>query len=963
MNHLKKLRAAHLLCVLLALIARVLPVPAAPAKTVPAKPAPRVVQTLPIIVSTPIPPPPRPTPRPTATPLPTPTPTPVPLVMFPFVLPPFDATKTATDVSWMNAQPAGANGFVRTQGEHFVDGQGRVLRLWGVNLNFGGVFPDKADAPRIAARLAKFGFNAARIHHYEGYAAPAGIWKAAALGSSRVKIPRELDAEQMDRFDFFLAELIKHGIYINLNLHVGRKALEAEGFAAASSLPEKDKGVSYYDERLIALQQEFARALLTRVNPYTNRAYKDEPGICAVEAANENSLLALWLEGTLSKVPPAYLEPLRLRWNTWLSNKYSEATLREAWTEVNDPLKAADLFAAPPLPGVVNPDAPDALMQSEVQTLRALQLATTPGAIGQLTVDALGGATVDGILRAGLSANLQTGGSVSWAFQINRDGLDLREAQVYTLKFWARADTPRRISINLWQDRLPRRFEGFTGYADLTAEWQQFSFAFRPINIDPQHSRLSWNLGNQTGIVQLSKIELREGGRIAAPDDWTLLRGVPVLDLKTTAVLTARRDFAEFLASVEQQHTRRTREFLKNDIGVRCPIWHSQAQFGGWGGLWRELQSDAIDLHAYWKHPDFGANGWNGTAWKIDNMSMTAAPAIDPLTAFALFRVPGKPFVMSEWNSGQPNDFGAESLLMAAAYAAWQDWAGVFVFDYHSSGPYNRDRFEGFFSIDNHPAKMVTAPAAALLYRRPGTNFSTGDVEMAGDEVTLTLPRDTLWQEVANAPGGPSAAPIIKTWQSAGALRAAPLHGKTYVRFGDGVFASATRAELDSAANYTSDTGQIRWNRAPALFSIDTPRSKAIMGSLGGREARLRELRIAQPPSQNNFASYALSSLDGAEIARSKRLLFVAAGKVENVAMGWNLDRTSVGNEWGKGPTQAEGIMADVEIVTGLREARVWALDVTGARRIEVPSRLQQAVLRFSISPQWQTLWYEIAER
>ncbi|HVF10386.1 MAG TPA: hypothetical protein VNA16_06270, partial [Abditibacteriaceae bacterium] len=833
----------------------------------------------------------------------------------------------------------------------------------GVNLNFNGVFPAKADAPRIAARLAKFGFNAARIHHYEGYAAPAGIWKAAAIGASKAKIPRELDADQLDRFDFFLAELIKRGIYINLNLHVGRKAQEAEGFVTAAALPDKDKGISYYDEHLITLQQEFARTLLTHVNPYTGRAYKDEPGVCAVEVANENSLLALWLDGTLTKVPPAYLEPLRARWNAWLGAKYSDATLHEAWTETNDPLHAADLFAAPLLNDGLNLQAPDALIQGEVRTLRTLQLATTGGAAGRIMVDALNGATVDGILRAGLSANLQTAGNLPWAFQLNRDGLDLKEAQPYTLTFWARTDTPRRISVNLWQDRPPRRFLGFTGYADLTADWRQYSFVFRPVNADPQHSRLSWNLVNQTGIVQLSKIELREGGRIGVPDAWTLTQGVPLIDFKTTPSLMARRDFAEFLAIIEGEHVKRTREFLRQEIGVRCPIWHSQAQFGGWGGVWREMQSDAIDLHAYWKHPDFGANRWSPTAWKIDNVSMTTAPAIDPLTAFALFRVAGKPFVMSEWNSGQPNDFGAETLLMVAAYAAWQDWAGVFLFDYHSSGSYDRNYFEGFFSIDNHPAKMVTAPAAALLYRRPTADGVLGDVALAQDEVTLTLPRDTLWQEVANAPGGPSAAPIVKTWQTAGALRAAPLRGKTYVQFADSVFPSATRAETDSASTYTSDTGQIRWGRMPALFSVDTPRSKAVVGFLGGRSAYLRELRITQPTSHNNFASYALSSLDDAEIARSKRLLFVAAGKVENLAMGWNADRTSVGAQWGRGPTQAEGITADIEIVTGLPQAHVWALDVTGARRVEVPSRLENGVLRFSIAPQWQTLWYEISER
>jgi hypothetical protein len=111
---------------------------------------------------------------------------------------------------------------------------------------------------------------------------------------------------------------------------------------------------------------------------------------------------------------------------------------------------------------------------------------------------------------------------------------------------------------------------------------------------------------------------------------------------------------------------------------------------------------------------------------------MAVNPYNDPLAAYALLRVPGKPFVVTEWNSGQPNDFGSESLIMAAAYAAHQDWAGVWVFDYHSNGLFERDRIENFFSIDSHPTKMATAPAAALLFRR-------GDVAASQTKTSLAF--------------------------------------------------------------------------------------------------------------------------------------------------------------------------------------------------------------------------------
>jgi hypothetical protein len=343
---------------------------------------------------------------------------------FPFALPPFDGSVTPTDVSFLNEKPAGAKGFIATRGENFVDGAGRPLRLWGVNLNFNGVFPPKTEAPRIARRLAKFGFNAARLHHYEGNVAPLGIWKAASVGSSRVAIPREFDTDALDRMDFFIAELIKNGIYINLNLHVARKTTEADGIAGAASLPDKDKGADFFDEKLIALQNDFSRAILTHINPYTTRALKDEPGVCAVEVTNEDSLLGLWLDGGW-KAPPAVNDALRARWNAWLRAKYSDVKLRAAWTEVNDPLDAKNLFDYPIPISVLNPNAPDARTAVGLNSLGRLKLATVTGASGTVLVDSNAGPTIDGWVRPGATFSLNRPGTATWAFQVNRDGFRL----------------------------------------------------------------------------------------------------------------------------------------------------------------------------------------------------------------------------------------------------------------------------------------------------------------------------------------------------------------------------------------------------------------------------------------------------------------------------------------------------------------------------------------------------------
>jgi hypothetical protein len=890
--------------------------------------------------------------------------------MFPFALPPFDASKTVTDVSWMNVVPAGANGFISTSGEHFVDGKGNPVRFWGVNLNFNGVFPPKEQAPKIAARLAKFGFNAARIHHFEGYPAPAGIWKSFGIGSSRVKMPREFDPEQLDRFDFFMAELIKRGIYLNLNLHVGRKTQTEEGIPRASALPDKDKGVNYYDEKLIGAGEEFARKLLTHVNPYTGRSYADEPGVGAMEITNENSLLGMWLDGSFSKIPEFYQEPLREKWNDWLKQKYDETSLRAAWTELDDPLDPFGILAQPLPMGIVNPNAPDARQAIGMAVLKRFVAKTDSGAQISADLDSMGGPTLNGFVRPGLNILLQNLGGEKWGFQLNRDGLDLQNNQPYTLHFWARADAPRRISVNLWKDKQPYNFLGFTGYADLTTQWREYSFVFRPLEAEPNSVRLNFNFGDKTGTVQLGEVELKKGGRLAAPANWTLKNGVPLIELKTTQVWNARRDFAQFLGEIENDYVKRMKTFLRDELKVKCPLWNSQAQFGGWGGIWREKDSDAIDVHAYWKHPTFGANAWSDSNWKVENASMAKAPAIDPLSGFSFYRLKGKPFVMSEWNSGQPNDFGGESLLMIAAYAAWQDWAGIYVFDYHSSGDYDRDYFRGYFSIDTHPVKMATVPAAALIFRRPqtaegenGSEFSPplGDAAPATRETVLKMPADDLWLSVANSSGQPTPALVLPVWRDAGVARGAPLRGKVYIEFGAASLPVANRVDHDPKIKFVSDTRQVTWDRAPGYFSLNAPRSKVATGFLGGYILTLGELKLNVPVAGNNFSTIALSSLDSKSIPESSSLLLTAVGKAENIAMGWNAERNSVGNAWGRGPTQIEGIAADIQILTAAQSVKVFALDTTGARVAQIPSTLRAGVLRFQIAPRWKTAWYEIA--
>ena len=261
----------------------------------------------------------------------------------PFTIEHRAADASSLDLSFLLDAPAGKHGFVRVRDGHLARGDGARLRLWGVHLtdwSRGSVLlPPKEDAPMWASTLARYGINCVRLHFLD-LDAPRGI---IAAGSDS----RHFDAQQLDRLDFLVAELKKRGIYVDLNLNVGRS------YRAGDSVPDFDrirwgKGLTLFDPRLIALQKEYARTLLTHVNPYTGRAYRDEPAVAIVEILNENGV---WVGFSST---PYYDAELTTLYNEWLAKNLSAAELAKlreiTGTAAGAPvprLKGPEVAAAP----------------------------------------------------------------------------------------------------------------------------------------------------------------------------------------------------------------------------------------------------------------------------------------------------------------------------------------------------------------------------------------------------------------------------------------------------------------------------------------------------------------------------------------------------------------------------------------------------------------------------------------
>ena len=852
--------------------------------------------------------------------------------MFPFQLPWDDASESATNISWLNDKPAGRDGFVHVKDGHLFAGEKR-LRIFGVNTCFAANFPDKAMAPKVAARMAKFGINCVRFHHMDMLSAPGGIF---------AKDGRTLDPGQLDKLDFFIAELKKNGIYADLNLHVSRTYPDRPR-AEKKGNPDYDKGVDNYCAAMIAMQKDYARDLLTHVNAYTGKRYADEPAVALVEINNENALGFQWWAGQMDDLPNPYREELESLWAAWILKKHgSDEAARKAWSEgAREP--GAEMLADP-----------------------------------SWSFEQHGGASQSHSVENGLiTLIVRNPGTESWHVQFSTSPLAVK-AGSYEVRFRWRASESgvdikdANLSVALMQSHEPWKVLGSANVKS-RVPFHEASATIQITEADDKARLTIGGMGKTPGVFEFSGLKQFTGISLRpAGVDGTLTRDeksrIPIIRKRDLARTTPakQRDWQEFIWDTETAYWNGMRDFLKKDLGVKAPIVGTQ---GFWSPGHVQVGMDVIDSHAYWQHPDFHGKGWNPDVWDVKNEPMAGAPDGGTLPGLAAQRVAGKPFLCTEYNHPAPNTYSAETFPLLCAFAALQDWDGVFAFSYsHRAGDaWSQEHFDNFFDIDRHPVKMATLPGAVISFRR-------GDLEQLLYIREIEIGRTISWLKILNrgpGMGGPSTFfdPLVAMNSSVG-IRPIPQERDKEVYLGAVDEERGFLGPHFSAIMHRRNGEGIVWNTGKHSVTADAPRLRLAVGRFNpGESSKIDDVTIVSGATRQAWACFQFSVLDrdstfrtGFSAARlpnfatAKRILITATGDIENTGMGWkNAAKTSVGRDWGKAPVLVEGPAAKIELPGG-GKFKAWALDERGQRRAEIPV----ANGTLEIGPQHRTLWYEV---
>lgn len=414
--------------------------------------------------------------------------------------------------------------------------------------------------------------------------------------------------------------------------------------------------------------------------------------------------------------------------------------------------------------------------------------------------------------------------------------------------------------------------------------------------------------------------------------------------------LTERlRDLALFFVEVEVKTTEKMANCLRA-MGCRAVI----APYNNWPGLQTSLSrqgQEAVAMNTY--------HDWIGDIGGQDTLQQTSSLTgnIAYMRAAASTRFAKRPFIITEYEHLFWNHFRYEAGLAMPAYAALQNWdilcrhgEGAIVLEYGENYPRKQRILPYTFALD--PVARAGEMLSALLFRRGDVAGSAASVFLEtrsvshlknGFGIDTSEPNETSVLSLMTAIGQGSA-----PYQSGDVVVPASrpfltnAEAEQFLRQ-NGIL-DATNPTNASAGIFVSDTKQIHLNSTDGMLKVVTPHTEALTYSGISSPVTLGALTV-------NYASadglFAVSALDGLDVANSKRLLVIYATDAQNSGMTFTdatektvtnygtlpvmirVDHIGISlpstGTWQISPVMVDGsVLAPTASGTGVLQAEIW---------------------------------------
>ena len=145
----------------------------------------------------------------------------------------------------------------------------------------------------------------------------------------------------------------------------------------------------------------------------------------------------------------------------------------------------------------------------------------------------------------------------------------------------------------------------------------------------------------------------------------------------------------------------------------------------------------------------------------------------------------------------------------------------------------------------------------------------------------------------------------------------------------------------DNAREIASDTGELKRNWADGVYTINTARTQAATGWIGGRGIALADVAIS---ATTRNASVAVQSLDDKPIAQARKILISLGAR--SVPSGNSL------------PFHSEPVTGELAI-RAPKGLKLYARSGAGTERA-IPAAYQDGVYQITLEPTLGTYWLEL---
>ena len=371
-----------------------------------------------------------------------------------------------------------------------------------------------------------------------------------------------------------------------------------------------------------------------------------------------------------------------------------------------------------------------------------------------------------------------------------------------------------------------------------------------------------------------------------------------------------KKDINLFLCSVQKEYYDELNKAIKN-TGFKGLVTGNSNNVDNneYSDAYANSDTEFLARNYIWEKP-LGKYGF----YYLSISSMLKDKDLGIIGLAAKKRIGNRPYVISEWNSPQYNNYTLEANILMSAFSARQGWTPIqFAAVFDNIDIREEAGAEDFYETYNNTAQKAISIAAAQLYYRTDEMKNTNIYTVNKDDFDGIYKTDTS-NFMRKFGLGEYTEP-----EKYDIKNSAFLNGKMFFNVAASKPKSTSQLQLDSL-----NDGEVYWDQGKGILSVNNDYVQAIISNKN--ESIQTDNMCAS--TDNNFAVITLSSISKDKTIKNADRLLISVGAASR-----NLRETIRNNaiHIGKAPLLAEPVKAELKIkIDG--DYEVYALSQSGER-------------------------------